>query len=630
MRLSNNQPVGSFPSRNRSSSMLAFFAALTMIMCLSGCIVGPDFRGVGADRIPVDYTESSLNASQHRSVSVEQWWQHFADPQLNQLVEQAMSRNLNLQEMLERVVEARANYQLQTGSLAPDGDFLGSYEYTSRSENSSPFVGITGDPFNLISLGFGTSWEIDLFGRIRRTIESADATVQLQALDAENLRRILIGDIASSYVRVRLFQQQIQIARQSVDVQRGTLVLISERKDSGVSTELDSVQTRAFLHRSEALLALLQQQLELELNNLSALLGEAPHNALVQQIGHQSLPNIPVVPDTGIPADLVRRRPDVQRDERAVAAASALIGVAEADLYPQLTLVGNIGLASTGISSLFTTESLLFNVGPSVQWNILNFGRIEANIQIQESLTRQAYFRYQQTALNAVREVEDTLTQHRTFREQWERLQAAVRQDQKAVELAMERYQVGRINFQRVLDTQQQLLQDQQQLVLAQANAIDQVVRMFQALGGGWQANHGVGGTGCDSCGQCSTCNSVTDSQPVFVQNQHGFGQPVLGQQVIVSEPAIGQPFIGDPGSIDQQPQSIFDEPSVLPDSPAPPKPADAQPFLFDNTGAGSIPAPARPSFSVQQASGTSTQSLNSGSNVGTLIQSMAGQWEHP
>ena len=605
MRSSNTQSISPFTQLGRSASVLLMATVLFTICSLSGCIVGPNFTGVAAERIPVNFTEPSSNAGMLGSVPVEQWWHQFADPQLDQLVERAMSRNLTLQEMLERVVEARANYRLQTGSLAPDGDFLGSYEYTSRSENSSPFVGITGDPFNLITLGLGTSWEIDLFGRIKRTIESAEADVQSRALEAENIRRILIGDIASSYVRVRLFQQQVQIAQESIEVQRSTLMLISERKESGVSTDLDQVQTQAFLHRSEALVASLRQQLELELNNLVALMGEAPHNEIEQQIGLHPLPNVPLVPETGIPADLVRRRPDVQRDERAVAAATALIGVAEADLYPQLTLIGNIGVASTGITSLFTTESLFFNVGPSVQWNIFNFGRVKANIEIQRSKTRQAYFRYQQTALTAVREVEDTLTQLRTFREQWNRIDAAVREDQRAVELSIERYQVGKINFQRVLDTQQQLLQDKQQLVLAQANAVDQVVRMYQALGGGWQANHNVG-SGCNTCNQCNAYTSVTESvpatqtvQPVYQPSRYDLAQPVIdqsfgeqpfgapfveqpfveqpfnGQEIIVNEPTsvdsfdestFNEPFFGEPftpqAESGDQPQSIFDQPS--------------------------------------------------------------------
>ena len=237
-------------------------------------------------------------------------------------------------------------------------------------------------------------------------------------------------------------------------------------------------------------------------------------NSLLANLGEAEVPQPPPLPESGFPADLIRRRPDVQRDERAVAEASALIGVAEADLYPQLTLIGNIGVGAQGISSLFQTDSFLFDAGPSLTWNIFNFGRVQANIEVQESRARQAYFRYQQTALQAVREVEDTIAQHMGFQNQWLQFQSAVTADMRAAELAFDRYKVGKINFQRLLDTQQQLLQDQQQMVLAQANTVDQVVRMYQALGGAWQ----TAGCGCSpeipAVAQQYTCLLYTSPSP--------------------------------------------------------------------------------------------------------------------
>lgn len=496
--------------------------AICSLLFFQGCVVGPDFTGIGAERIPTNYQSQGSETGMTASVEIDQWWQHFSDPALNRILEQAMGRNLNLQELLERVVESRANYRLQTGQLAPNVDLLAGFDYLKRSQNARPFVGANGDPFNLISLGLGATWEIDLFGRIQRTIEAADANIRQQELDAQNLRRILIGDIASSYVRVRLFQNQIQLALQNVEIQRRTKILIEERKQSGVSTDLDGIQAEALISRSQALVSSLRQLLQLELNNLASLMGEAPHDGLLMNLGEAAVPMPPPIPATGFPADLIRRRADVQREERAVAQATALIGVAEADLYPQLTLVGNVGVGSKSLSSLFQTDSLIFNVGPSLTWNILHFGRICANIEVHQSRARQAYLRYQQTALQAVREVEDTVTQHRGFQQQWIQFQKAVAADRQATELAFDRYKVGKINFQRVLDTQQQLLQDQQQMTLAQANAVDQIVRMYQALGGGWQS------TDCD----CGATNQIIEQPAVVVEHQPSIAPEYRGYQL--------------------------------------------------------------------------------------------------
>ena len=346
----NNSIKGGAPSWLRH--LIPVIAGCFLLIC-QGCVVGPDFTGIGAERIPTQFQSQATNNGLHGKVPLDQWWEHFSDPALNRIVQQALTRNYDLKELLERVVESRANYRLQTGQLAPDTNLLASYEYLKRSINARPFVGSNGDPFNLISLGFGATWEIDLFGRISRTIEAADANVMLQEMDVQNLRRVLVGDIASSYTRVRLFQSQIRIALDNLQIQNQTRMLIEDRKESGISTELDGIQGSALISRSEALVSSLRQQLQLELNNLAGLMGEAPHNSLLANLGEAEVPQPPPLPESGFPADLIRRRPDVQRDERAVAEASALIGVAEADLYPQLTLIGNIGVGAQGISSLF-------------------------------------------------------------------------------------------------------------------------------------------------------------------------------------------------------------------------------------------------------------------------------------
>jgi len=397
-------------------------------------------------------------------------------------------------------------------------------------------VGSNGDPFNLFDLGLDTSWELDLFGKLKRNIEAAGAEVELQASDYESIRQTLMADIVNNYLRIRLLQSQAQLAEESLRIQAETAVLVNGRRQAGVSTELDQNQTDSFRFRTEALLASIRQQIEVEFNQLGVLMGQSPDLDLRNFVSIMPVPEIPPVPAVGLPADLLRRRPDLWREEWAVKAASAQIGVAEADLYPQLSLLGTITVSAQNVSGLFETNGLEFSVGPSFRWNILHFNRITNNIEIRQSIMRQALIRYQDTALQAVREVEDALVNHQGFLEQWQAFNKAIAADQSAVALSLERYRAGKANFQRVLDAQQQLLDDRRQSFDAQTQAIIQLVRLYKASGGGWPTG---GGAACNQCSVQPVASHVV--QPVLVQ-------PIAGhivhpaQQVIVT----GQPVAND------------------------------------------------------------------------------------
>ena len=522
--------VGKMPSNAINATdtaatprFLQLISVGAVLVLLSGCVVGPDYQQMTPSTLSNHFKANSTDdlslVASTPEIPVDQWWQSFADPTLNALVSKAMNQSLDLHAAYERIVEARASYRLQTGRLLPDGTSTSDYLYRKRSPNARPFVGQNGDPFNLFSNGLVVTWELDLFGRIERGIQAAEAAVELQENDLQNLRQVLIADIASSYLRVRLLQEQISLTHQSIGLQQKTVDLIDNRASAGASTELDRAQTKSFLRRSEALLASLEQQLKVEFNQLSLLLGESPGMEIEQYVGNQPLPQIPAIPSAGIPADLLRRRPDVRRDERAVAAASALIGVAESDLYPRLTLLGDISLTAKSPSQLFQTDSLAFNVGPALTWNLLHFGRINSNIEVFESQYRQAMIAYQATALQAVREVEDGLVQHHGAFRQWNSFSGAIEEDESAVTLSLDRYKIGKINFQRVLDAQQQLLLDQQQRATAQAAAIEQLIRTYKALGGGWNAAPSACMTVNSGCSSCQTCQSSQARQRTIVIN---------------------------------------------------------------------------------------------------------------
>ena len=454
-----------------------------LLLLLTGCVVGPDFSPPASPNLLPGY---SYVPDDHDSLPTQVWLDSFADHKLVHLLTTANVENLDVRQAYFRITEARASARVVRGGLAPTADIVSEYSFRQQSQNATPFVGSNAEPFNFFLKGFESAWQIDLFGKIQRSIESAEANVSFTEFDREFIRRTLLSDVAAAYVRIRLVQDQIVLLRQNLEIQLNTKKFVDERGEAGVSTQLDSLQTRAFFERTRTIMISLQQQLDLEFNALSLLLGQVPSIELREFLNDQTVLQTPPVPEPGFPANLLRDRPDVRREEKAYAAALAEIGVAEADLYPQLTLIGNISVSAQTVASLFTSESLAFDVGPSFRWNIVQFGRIKNNVKAAQARCQQAQLNYQQTVLRAVREVEDSITQFNGFRQQTDSLRLAIEADEQAVELSLERYKAGRANFQRVLDAQEQLLQDFQQRSATRHQAIEQLVRMYNALGGNW------------------------------------------------------------------------------------------------------------------------------------------------
>ena len=484
---------------------------------------------------------------------------------------------ISLRESYERIVEARANVCLQGGQLKPNGNLISEYSYRKNSQNSRPFVAQNGDPFNFFALGIDASWEPDLFGKIKRTIEAADAELKFQESEYEFIRQTLYADIVSSYLRIRLLQSQVNLLQESLAVQGQTAALVSGRMEAGVSTELDQSQTESFRHRTDALMASIRRQVEIEFNQLALLMGQTPDKTLRNFVGMMPIPAMPPIPAVGLPADLLRRRPDVWREEMSVRAASAQIGIAEADLYPQLTLLGTVSVSSKNISGLFETNGLEFQVGPSVEWNVLNFNRINNNIEIQEARFRQAIVRYQNVALGAVRDVEDALVNHQGYMNQWNAFQSAVIEDKKAVTLSLERYKAGKANFQRVLDAQQQLIDDQSQGYDAQAQAITQLVRLYKAAGGGWE------GGGAYASFSAQACDLT--GQPISTPMMQAMPTPAIPMQAMPMTPMDSTPPM----------QSAPPTPEGLtPDSTSEPTP-EPIPFLHPVSEFQPAPQPANP-----------------------------------
>jgi|GEM_PF-31281 len=468
-----------------SLSRISLCLFVVYLLVTVGCAtVGPDFTGVQPPPVGGAYTSAEQEESD--SSQLGQWWTLFRDPTLELVLQHAQHGNFTVQEALHRIEASRARVCFADANFKPNGNANLTSEFRKRSGNSQPFVAQNADPFGLISVGFDSAWEIDLFGKLARTREAAYADLVAAEYAHDEIRISLLAEVAATYINIRLNQELLHLTQQSIDLQSETIELVTTRAEAGVSTKLDAAQAKAFRHRTEANLNQQTQRLDLQYNKLAVLLGGVSQDELRAQISSGPIP-FPMMSGIGVPADLLRFRPDVRRAESEVAAASARIGVAKADLYPQLSLLGTISLDAKNISDLFTSESLAFGLGPSFRWNIFHFGRICCNIDQQRAMMDEKIAAYRNSVVRAVREVEDGLVQYNGELGRAQNLQQAIQHDRDAVGLALQRYKVGRANFQRVLDSQQQLLQDLLNSSTARANASTQLVRTFKAVGGGCQ-----------------------------------------------------------------------------------------------------------------------------------------------
>ena len=469
-------------------------------LLLAGCRVGPDYCGPPSTPIPCSYTQTKEDVPEVSKAVAETpvdcadlayWWQNLGDPTLDQLVQQAVSQNLTLREAALRICESRARLGVVQSSLFPQIDMDGSYYYQKLSDTSGGTAvapGVVIDRTSeLWSWGTNLSWEIDIFGRLKRLVEAADADIGADVELYRNTLIILLADVARNYVNARAYQQQMLVVEENIRIQQRTLEITEEKVRSNKIGNLDMEQARGNLMSSKAEMPSLQLGYREAINRLSVLLG-APIgevDALMKET--RPIPQAPLEIATGIPAELLRRRPDIRQAEREVAAQTARIGAAIGDIYPMFSLTGTFGLDSQNLSQLFQSDSLNAGIGPSVRWNILNFGKFRCNIEAQRFIQRQLIASYQETVLQAAEEVDNSLAGYLRERERYAYLNQSVASYREAVRLANLRYQSGTTDFQRVIDTQRSLLTYQNQLVQAEANVVNNVITLYRAMGGGWQ-----------------------------------------------------------------------------------------------------------------------------------------------
>jgi NodT family efflux transporter outer membrane factor (OMF) lipoprotein len=467
---------------------------------MSGCAVGPDFVRPDAPA-EEEWIDSDVPQIKTDEADLTDWWKVFNDPILDSLIETAYRQNLPLQIAGLRIMEARAQLGVAVGFQYPQFQQLSGSATAVEISDNAPNSLAADKFFYDYQLGFDAAWELDFWGRFRRGVESARANYLSSIAAYDNALVTLTAEVARAYVLMRTFEERIVIAEENVKIQKRSLEIAEARFEGGLVTELDMQQARALLNDTEATISRLMIGLRQARHGLSILLGIPPGELKNVLIESAPIPEAPMEIVVGIPADLLRRRPDIRTAEMQAAAQSALIGVAKADFYPQLSLVGSIGLQSSeqgGIPSrnahfgdLFDTESITYFVGPSIQWPILNYGRITNRVRVQDARFQQLIVNYENTVLNAYREVEDAMVGFLRSKEQVVFLSDSVKASKRSVDLSLIQYREGVADYQRVLDTQRFLTQEQDLLTAVNGEVALNLIAMYKALGGGWQMREG-------------------------------------------------------------------------------------------------------------------------------------------
>jgi NodT family efflux transporter outer membrane factor (OMF) lipoprotein len=455
----------------------------------NGFKVGPNFQEPAAN-VAGDWIDRAEPRILRGPLQDDAWWNAFNDPILNSLIDTALQQNLDLKSAAARVLQFQAQRNISAGNLLPQSqNAIGNYAHAQIGQNLNPFGGPIGLPntFDVWATGFNASWELDFWGRLRRAVESSNADFGASVEGYRDAMVTLLADVATSYVQIRTFQQRIAFARKNVDIQEGTLRIAEARLKQGKATSLDVEQARSNLGQTQASIPPLAIGLRQASNRLCILLGQSAHN-LVADLAEGEIPSAPAEVAVGIPAQLLQRRPDVLRALREAASQSAQIGVAEADFYPRFGVSGFIGYTADDIRLLLETKSFTAYVMPSFQWKILNYGRIVNNVRLQDARLQEKVWQYQQKVLGAGREVEDALIGFVQSQVQARRLAESTDAAQRSVELVLAQYTEGLVDFNRVFTTQSQLVTLRDQLATVRGNIALNLIAVYRALGGGWQA----------------------------------------------------------------------------------------------------------------------------------------------
>lgn len=464
--------------------------------------VGPNYQRVDPP-VPATYGSLETGVSTGEPLNADllgSWWKILKDPALDSLIERAVRGNLDLRLAEARVRQARAFGLVSEARNYPEGELSGGYQRQRRTESgltgqtggvsgglASPSAGLGKRETDLFQTGFDASWEIDVFGGIRREIEASHADL---SASQEALRGALItlqGEVARVYVELRGQQLRLKIARKEVQIRKENLELIEARLRAGLVSQLDLARGKGELASAYARIPLLENSLRGSFHRLAVLLGQEPLSLVSELETEKQLPEVPENIPAGLPSELLRRRPDIRQAERELAASTARIGISTAELFPKFSLTGSFGYQGTKLEDLPRESSNFWRIGPSFRWSILNFKRITANIEADKAAREGSLIRYERSVLNSLEEVENALVTLSREKSRTEALVEAVAANTLAFELATERYRAGIQSYLEVLDAETALYSGQDQLAQSRQNRALALISLYKALGGGWR-----------------------------------------------------------------------------------------------------------------------------------------------
>lgn len=464
-----------------------FILSIILLCILPGCVVGPDYRAPVSVTPPAWHSEISggMKNNGGESNQLARWWHTLGDPLLSALVDEAAANNLDLKLAAARLRESRARRGLSAADRIPT---VKAGAGAGRNRSSAEMATGGSRTADTYSAQFDASWELDLFGGKHRALEAASATVEASLENIRDVQVSLLAEVVLAYIEIRSYQAQIDNTSATIASLKETEQIADWRFQAGLVSQLDVEQARLNLEQTRAQLPALLSGLEQSKNNLALLLGRSG-GTLKELQGKMPIPVGSAEVAIGVPAEILRRRPDIRRAERQLAAATAQVGEAEAARYPDLTLSGTLGLQAISLGNLLNSSAFMYSLAANTAATIFDGGRLKQKVEIQNALQEQALITYQSAVQSAMRDVENGLAAYAEEQNRRLRLKDAVTSAQSAEGLARSQYAAGLIDFVTVLDTQRSLLSLQDQLIQSDAAVTSNLARLYKALGGGWNHN---------------------------------------------------------------------------------------------------------------------------------------------
>lgn len=465
---------------------IKIFPLLVVILMITGCIsVGPNYKKPNTQTSTTWHTplKGGLVPGQTEDITLSTWWTTLNDQVLNSLIKRAVANNLDLKKARASIREARAKRGTTAAEKFPGLDATGS-GVRNRTGDGTGSVNTS----TLYRAGLDATWELDIFGGVRRSVEAAEADFEASQEDMRDILVSLLGEVALNYIDVRTYQAQLSAAEGNLDAQKETLQIALWRNQAGLVDELDVQQARYNLESTRSGIPSLRTSLEEAMNRIAVLLAERPGTIHKELEKPGLVPKIPAKVTVGIPADTIRQRPDIRKAERELAAQTARVGEATADLYPKFTLSGALVFEALSSQKLFSTKNETRSGSAAVTWPIFHGGSIRNNIEIQSVLQEKAAINYDATILNAFEEVENVLVAYAEEQNKRDALREAEKAARNALELARYKYQSGMIDFTNILEAQRSLLSFQDQLAQSNGAVISNLVKLYKTLGGGWES----------------------------------------------------------------------------------------------------------------------------------------------